>query len=182
MVTLFDLELSRGKLALRIFTAFLFAGLTLFLFYYLPLHISAIASHFVPNMYLPAVNSFASAFASTSLPELGVLLAILVFVETILKGTWVYGALLIVVGSFWILYDLTLYRDGVLFSIAPSTLTLSSGEQLILTSSTQSDIFLFVTLVIIIFVISSFVTIIRGARILWAKYRSSSPLLQQTRI
>jgi hypothetical protein len=167
-VKLFDLEISRARLALRVFTGFILASMTLFLFYYLPLHMGAIAGHFVPTAFVPIVDFAASTFASSTLPLLGALLAILVFTETILKGTWAFGALLIIVGSFWILYDLTLYRAGLLFSnLIPSGITLANGEQLIVSTTSQSDLVLLLTGVIIIFVISSVITIIRGARILY---------------
>jgi hypothetical protein len=175
MVKIFDLELSKKRFALRIVSAFIFTNLTLFIFYYLPLHIGAIASHFLPNMLIPEVNSLASAISSSALPELGALLAILVFVETLIKGSWVYGALLVILGTFWITYDLTLYREGLLFAnLVPSTLTLGNGEQIFLSESAQSTLALMFTGIIILLVISSLFTVISGARILWRKHKAAS--------
>ena len=129
MVRILDIQLSGGQFASRVAAALIFSGLTLFVFYYLPLHIDVIASYFVPRTFIPEINSLAGAFASSTLPELGALLAVLVFVETILKGTWGFGVLLILVGGFWILYDLTLYREGVLFSnLVPGAITVGKGQ------------------------------------------------------
>jgi hypothetical protein len=175
LVRILDLQLSKKDLALRLASALIFAGLILFVFYYLPLHIEAIASYFVPSRFLPEITSLASSFASSTLPALGLLLALLVFTETILRGTWAFGVLLIMIGSFWILYDLTLYREGLLFSgLVPSTINIGGGEQLLVSPSVQSELVFVFTGVIIMFIISSVFTIIRGARILWRKHRAYS--------
>ena len=167
--------MSRGQFASRVAAALIFAGLTLFVFYYLPLHIDAIASYFVPRTFIPEINSLAGAFASSTLPELGALLAVLVFVETILKGTWAFGVVLILVGGFWILYDLTLYKEGLLFAnLVPSAINVGNGQQILLSESAQSELIFLFTGIIILFVISSLFTILRGARILWRKHKAYS--------
>jgi hypothetical protein len=174
MVRIFDLELTRRRLALRVFSAFIFAGLTLFVFYYLPTHIVEIARYFIPDSFIPEINSLSQSFSSSSLPILGILLAILTFVETMIKGSWVFGALLVVLGSFWIFYDLTLYREGLLFSsLMPSTITLGNGQQAVISGSIESQLVLIFTGIIILFVVSSFITTLRGARILWRKHRAT---------
>jgi hypothetical protein len=173
LVRILDIQLSGGQFASRLAAALIFSGLTLFVFYYLPLHIDAIASYFVPRTFIPEINSLAGAFASSTLPELGALLAVLVFVETILKGTWAFGVLLIFVGGFWILYDLTLYREGLLFSsLVPSAITVGNGQRILLSGSAQSELILLFTGIIILFVISSLFTILKGARILWRKHKA----------
>ncbi|MGI0090686.1 MAG: hypothetical protein ACREBS_03165 [Nitrososphaerales archaeon] len=176
MVIILDIQLSGQAFAFRILAALFLAGLDLFVFYYLPLHISTIAPYFVPRIYIPEINSLASSFASSALPALGILFAILVFVEVFLRGTWAFGVLLIILGSFWILYDLTLYREGLLFAnlLPTGGITLGNGEQVVLSGSEQSELLLFFRALIILFVISSLVTIARGVKILLRKRRAHS--------
>lgn len=158
------------------------AGLTLFVFYYLPLNLTRIASPYIPPQYLPELRYIEQSISDSSLPLLGIFLAILTFVDTIIRGSWGYGVILVVMGSFWILYDLSLYKQGLLLSgIAPSTLSFLQGghgqasSSSLLSSTMIADV---LTGIIVLFILSSLITITRGVRILvrWHRKRTAGNL------
>lgn len=170
MVKIIDIEISKLRLAGRIVYGLFWAAIILFFFYYLPMHFQSLLTSQVqvPQAYLPTLNSLAQSFSTSPLPYLGIIIATLAFIEAIINGTWVYGVILIVTGTFWLMFDLALYRSGLLFAnlIPPS---IFSGYQF--SQSTSSLLIEILTAIVIIFVISSAFTIASGVRILARKRR-----------
>ena len=163
MVRLVDIEISKARLAGRIIYGLFWAGLTLFFFYYLPTHFNSLVGPYVPQAYAPAVHYVAQSISNSPLPFLGVALAALAFVEIILKGTWIYGAILIVTGIFWLLFDITLFSRGLLFAnLLPSTII----QNYHLAPGTISAIVWILVIMVVIFVISSLFTIGRGISVI----------------
>ena len=173
MVRIIDIEISNARFAGRIAYAFFWSGLTLFFFYYLPTHIGEFVSLLaprIPQIYVPALQYLGQSFSNSPLPYIGVLIAMLAFVEIIIRGTWVYGVILIVTGLFWIAFDVILFSRGLLFAnLIPSSLL--QTYQI----STQAISLIKWVLVILvsIFVISSIMTITNGARIIVRNRRRS---------
>jgi hypothetical protein len=116
-----DLELSNTKLAVRIIGGLILAGLILFLFYYLPSHLTQIVSPYVSGSYIPYLNNLVSELTNSGIPLLGVLLAVIVFFDVLLKDSWIYGIDLIITGLLFLVYDIFLYRTGQFFSFGPET-------------------------------------------------------------
>lgn len=163
MVHLVDIEISKARLAGRVIYGLFWAGLTLLFFYYLPTHFNSLVGPYVPQAYAPAVQYVAQSISNSPLPFLGIALAALAFIEIILKGTWIYGAILIVTGVFWLLFDITLFSRGLLFAnLLPSSLIQNYN----LAPGTVSAIVWILVIMIAIFVISSLFTIGRGIRII----------------
>lgn len=166
MVRILDIELSRRAFALRIITAVFFAGLTLFFFYYLPLNFAHLVSPYVPQRYIPTVDSIRANLSNSALPVLGLVLAGLTFVETIFRNTWGYGAILVATGSFYIIYDLSLYTQGLLFTgLVPSSL----GT----TTIPADSIAQILEVIILLLIVSSIVSVARGVRILIRHQRTA---------
>ena len=87
----------------------------LLLFYYLPTHLTALASPVIPQQYLPELQGYVSYLTATSIPYLGVLIAIMFFLDAIFSGTWGYGVILAVSGLLFVSYDLILFEHRDLF-------------------------------------------------------------------
>ena len=115
MVRVIDIQISNARFAGRIVYAMFRFSLTMFLFYFLPTHIMAFAS-LVPQTYYQLAQYVATSFSKSALPFLGILIALIVFVEILIKGTWVYGAVLITSALSWLSFDLVLLSKGLLFA------------------------------------------------------------------
>lgn len=162
MVHIIDIEVSGWRLAGRITYGLFIMGLLLFLFYYLPTHLEEMAAPYVPAAYLPALRAISDSLNQSGLPYIGAIIAVLAFVEAIIKGTWVYGVILIVTGIFWLAFDIILYTSGVLFvNLIPQSLTQSYQ----LSGSAEALLKWILVIIIIIFVISSISTIVKGVSI-----------------
>jgi hypothetical protein len=167
MVHLINIEISKKRLIGRIFYGLFWAGLILFFFYYLPTHFEALIAPHVPQVYFPMLESLAQSISQSALPYLGILLAGLAFVETVINGTWVYGVILVITGFFWLIFDIILFSTGLLFSnLLPSSLL----ESYQLSQSETAFIVWMLVFMVIIFVVFSITTIVRGAQIL-VRYR-----------
>ena len=153
MARLADLEISRVHITLRIFAGLALAATVLFLFYYLPSNYSTLFSPLIPHQYLPYVGLFISDMLSSGIPFLGVLLAVIAFFDILLRGTWTYGIILVVTGLIFIAYDVLLFRNGQLF-----TLSSSASES----AAIYSKLSLEITLIIVVFIISTIISIGRG--------------------
>jgi hypothetical protein len=115
MVRVIDINVPAGRFAGRIVYALFRSFLILLLFYYLPTHLLAFLSH-VPETYMQLAQYVASSFSNSPLPFLGMVIALIAFVEIVIKGTWVYGAILISSALAWLSFDLVLLSKGVLFA------------------------------------------------------------------
>ncbi|MGI0090648.1 MAG: hypothetical protein ACREBS_02965, partial [Nitrososphaerales archaeon] len=108
-------QMSNARFIFRIILGFFLALMIILLFYYLPTHLTALASPVVPHEYLPELQGYVSYLTGTSIPYLGLLIAIMFFLDTIFAGTWGYGVILAVSGLLYVSYDLTLFERRSLF-------------------------------------------------------------------
>ena len=162
MVKILNIEVSSGRFILRIFEGLFIAGLILFFFYYFPTPLAEIAGRFVSITPSEAqqISNAGASIASSPLPIIGVLLALLAFINAIIRGTWLYGAILVLTGFFWITFDLYLYFEGLLFAnLFPSTIQQSQIPPQYQVYFSPATITTALTIVIILFMISSLVTI-----------------------
>jgi hypothetical protein len=161
MIRIGDLNLSYARFTLRILAGLILAGLILFLFYYLPSHLTQLLSPYVPEAYIPYLNNIVSALTNTGIPLLGILLAIIIFFDILLKGSWIYGMDLILTGVLFLAYDLFLYRAGKLFSEA-----YQSSQ-----SAIYSEIAPLFDIIIIILIISTVYSIGMGVSLVMKRNR-----------
>ncbi|GEM_PF-873374 len=149
-----NLELSGARLALRVILGLFLAALVLLLFYYVPTHLTALVSPFVPRQYIPYIAEFVSILESPGIPFLGVLLAVVTFFDVLLSGSWIYGVVLILTGVLYLAYDILLFQGGQFFQgLFPQDVTQSSFYQ-------QFSSYL--TLIVILLIIPTFLSIGRG--------------------
>jgi hypothetical protein len=112
--------------------------------------LDAIAAPFVPKSYLPYVNLLVQDLVQSSIPYLGILLAILIFLDTFFKGTWGSGVILIITGFLFLLYDYVLYEQGTFFTgLFPENYTSTN-----LTSDFQNNLNILVLVLILPTVVS----------------------------
>lgn len=153
MVRIGNIEVSKASLAFRIFGGFFLAGLVLFLFYYLPSHLTSVLSPYVPSQYIPYASQIVSIIVNSPIPLLGILLAVSVFFDVLLRGSWLYGIVLIVTGMLFVSYDFFLFRSGQLVSDIFPTQSLGG---------TSSSFLSQLNLIVLILMIPTFISIARG--------------------
>jgi hypothetical protein len=150
-----DLELSSASLALRVISGAALAALVFFAFYYLPANLSALVSGSLTPSNAAAVSSVATALIGST-PIIGLVLAVLVFLGAILRGSKVYGAVLIVIGILFATYTYLLLHGGSIGGALPSNL--SSGA--------SGNFVIDVTLLMVVLLIPSILTVVKGTLLL----------------
>jgi hypothetical protein len=162
-VKIFDLELSNDRFALRVFAAFVFAGLIAFFYYYLTMHVGSLISGYVAESYALRIQNIFAAFGPVGIFQYLIPIFIVsVFFATILKGSWGYGILLVIEGVLYGIYYLYLYETGILFTGLPAGTT--SNVQI--DPTVLTDIGYFLDLITIVFIILTVESIVRGTIII----------------
>ena len=162
MPKILDLELKALSLALRAITAIIVAGITFFLLYYLPANFLNILGQFVPAQALPdpsILNPLLSSLVNPSLPMIGLLLTILVFLECLLRGSKAYGPLLILTGLSFIAYLYLLFHGGTI------TITLPASLLMGISAGVAVDL----TTIMLLLMLPSILNIIKGAVLMTKK-------------
>jgi len=162
MPKILDLELKALSLALRVITGIIAAGITFLLLYYLPANFLNILGQFIPAKALPdpsILNPLLSSLVNPSLPMIGLLLTVLVFLECLLRGSKAYGPILILTGLSFIAYLYLLFQGGTLSMTVPPTflMGISAGVALDLTT------------IMLLFMLPAILTIIKGAVLMTKK-------------
>ena len=169
MPTIGDLHLSSVRFSLRVMVGILFAIFVLLLFYYVPTHLTGLLSPYVPSQYLPYIAQFVSILESPGIPFLGVLLAVITFFDILLRGSWVYGIVLVLTGILFLTYDLLLFQEGQFFQgLFPTQVTQSAFYQRF--SS-------YLTLIVILLIVPTILSIARGVSLI---LRRNSPRVERT--
>jgi hypothetical protein len=114
-VHIIDINVSKAAFAGRIISAFIRSSLILLVFYYVPTHLQLLFSY-VPETYAPIAQYLANTISNTPLPYLGIVIALLAFIETVINSTWVYGVIIILTALSWLSFDLVLLSKGLLFA------------------------------------------------------------------
>jgi len=162
MPKILDLELKASSFALRIVVGIIAAAITFFVLYYLPANLLSILSQFVPAQALPdpsILNPLLSSLVNPSLPMIGLLLTVLVFLECLFRGSKAYGPILMLTGLGFIAYLYLLFQGGTLSMTVPPSLLMgiSAGVALDLTT------------IMLLFMLPAILTIIKGAVLMTKK-------------
>lgn len=152
MPRLLGLDVSGASLALRVVLGIVFGGLALGLLYYIPANLGSMLSSYLPASTKAVATGVVSSLLSPSLPLIGLVAATLVFLGVLLRGTRVYGVILLANGLVFVAYVYTLFQGGTI------TLSLPSG----LPSSLSGSLSLNVGSLMLIFLIAPILTVVKG--------------------
>ncbi|MDE1858606.1 MAG: hypothetical protein KGI26_06050 [Thaumarchaeota archaeon] len=134
MPRLLGLELSGGRLALRAVLAAVFGGLAFIVFYLVPAALGGLISQSAGSAGGTYAASVAGALVSPALPIVGLGVAALVFLGVLLRGTKVYGPILVVLGVVLLVYVYTAFQGGTV------NLAIPKGAQYSATGSVAIDL------------------------------------------
>lgn len=166
MPKLLDLEIGTASLVIRVILGLICAGIVFFIFYYLPVNLKAILD-FVLSTVVPgssnippgATGDLLGAVVSPILPFSGLVLTVVTFLEIVMRGTKIYGPILIVSGSFWLVVLYIVFEGGnIIFALDQS---LFSGLSEII-SNFALRISIGLLPIMLIFMLPSILTIVKG--------------------
>lgn len=120
MVKFLDLEISTARFALRVVYGTVVAGMMLFVLYYVPSNLDQLISRFVPGSYAIPISNAVSSLVGPVLPLIGIALGVLTFLEILFKGTWIYGAFVLLLGATCVTYDYVFFHGGILSISIPA--------------------------------------------------------------
>jgi hypothetical protein len=146
-----DLQLSAASLALRVISGAALAALVFLAFYYLPANLSALVSGSLTPSSAAAVSSVATAIVGST-PIIGLVLAVLVFLGALLRGSKVYGVVLIVIGMLFATYTYLLLHGGLIGGTLPSDLSLGASGNFAID----------VSLLMVVLLVPSILTVVKG--------------------
>ena len=155
MPKILDLELKATSLALRVVIGIIAAAITFFVFYYLPTNLLSLISQFLPAQVLPpssTLDPLLSSIMDPTLPMIGLVLTVLVFLEYLLRGSKAYGTILILTALSLIAYLYLLFNGGTITITLPASLLMG----------TSVDIALDLTFMMILLMLPSILNIIKG--------------------
>jgi hypothetical protein len=163
---LLDLEIGTASLVIRVILGLICAGIVFFIFYYLPVNIKAILD-FILSTVVPGSSSIPPSFTSDVLgiavspilPFSGLVLTVVTFLEIVMRGTKIYGPILIASGSFWLVVLYIVFEGGnIVFALDQS---LFSGLSEILPSFALR-ISIGLIPIMLIFMLPSILTVTKG--------------------
>jgi hypothetical protein len=114
VVRFFGLAVSGRNIVVRFLLAFLFSMFAFVAFVVLPSRIANLASAFFPLTAGTIGATVASSLIAPSEPTLGLLIVLLMFAGVFLRGTNLYGPLLILNGLVYVVLVYTFFRGGLL--------------------------------------------------------------------
>jgi hypothetical protein len=120
MVRLLGLELSSGRLALRAVLAVVVALVAFAFFYLIPAMIPGIAKQLAGSANSSAVSGIVNSLVNPELPAIGLAVTALMFLGVFLRGTKVYGPVLIVLGLALAAYVFAFFQGGTINLAIPS--------------------------------------------------------------
>jgi hypothetical protein len=165
MPKILDLELKASSLALRVIVSIIAAAIMFFVLYYLPANLLSFLSQFVPAQALPppsTLNPLLSSIIDPTLPMIGLLLTVLVFLEYLLRGSKAYGPILILTSLSFIAYLYLFFNGGTMIITLPANLLMGISV----------DIALDLTVIMLLLMLPSILNIIKGIVLMTKK---SSP-------
>jgi|HubBroStandDraft_1064217.scaffolds.fasta_scaffold122939_2 hypothetical protein len=149
------LQLSSASLAIRLVSGAALAALVFLVFYYLPANFSALVSGSLSAGSAAAVSSVATALIGST-PIIGLVLAVLVFLGAVLRGSSAYGVVLILIGSLFAAYTYLLLHGGSIGGTLPSDLSLGAAGNFTID----------VSLLMVVLLIPSLLTVVKGTLLL----------------
>jgi hypothetical protein len=153
------LELSSASLAIRVILGVVLAALTFLVFYYVPANLASIVSGHVPSNSAASASSVTSSLIGSTLPIIGLVLSVLVFLDVVLRGSSAYGVTLILTGLLFAAYTYTALHGGTIGITLPGNLT----------QGATGDITIDVGLLMLVLLIPSLLTVVKGVLLLAVK-------------
>jgi len=150
------LQLSSASLTIRVVSGAVLSALTFVVFYYVPANLASLVSGHLPSSIAPAASNLASALVGSTLPVIGLVLTVLVFLGIVLRGSRPYGMILILTGLLFAAYTYVVMQGGTI------GITLSGS----LPHGASGNIAIDVSLLMLLLLIPSLLTIFKGALLL----------------
>ena len=164
MPRVMNLQLSSATLAIRVVLGIVLAGITFLIFYYLPANLASLISSHISSTNAETVSGMTSSIIGSTLPIIGLVLTVLVFLRVVLMGTNIDGVILILSGVFFAAFTYTALHGGTIAIALPSGL--SQGA--------TGNITIDVSLLMLVLLIPSLLTIVKGALVLAVRSSPSS--------
>lgn len=127
-------EISTGRLILRIAGGFVLFAIAYFLLSYLPEHVLDFISGIVPPEFSDVAAEALSGLLHPLIPLLGLLIAILLFLEVVFHEMRVYGPILIGAGITSTIYVYIAFHGGMIELTFSHLMGLSASASLDLTA------------------------------------------------
>lgn len=150
---------------MRVVLAVVFGGLAAVFLAYLPAMVGSFAKQAAGTANAAAVESVVSALVNPSLPAVGAVVAALVFVGVLLRGTKAYGPVLVVLGLALLAYVYMAFQGGTI------ALTIPQGVQY----SATGTVSIGVSMLMLMFMIAPILTLVKGLVITAMKPGESPP-------
>jgi len=134
MVRMMGLRITGKRLIARLILATVISSIAFFLLFYLPQNITTFASGTILVTRSSIGSQVLSSLVSPTQPTLGVFIAMLVFAGVLLRGSRVFGPILIQNGLAFLLYVYSFFQGGIfhfsatgsVFGVAEASLQLSA--------------------------------------------------------
>jgi len=128
-------------------------------FYYVPANLAGLVSRFLPSGSTTAVSSVASALVGPILPVIGLALTVLVFLATVLRGSSPYGMILVITGLLFVDYTYIIMQGGTIGIDLPGGLPQGASGNISIDAG----------LLMLILLIPSLLTVVKGVLLLMAR-------------
>jgi len=132
------------------------AGLTFLVFYYVPANLASLVSGHLPSSIAPAASNLASALVGSTLPTIGLVLTVLVFLGIVLRGSRPYGMILILTGLLFAAYTYVIMQGGTI------GIKLTGN----LPHGASGNFTIDVSLLMLVLLVPSLITVVKGALLL----------------
>lgn len=168
MPRILGLQLSAGALALRVVLGAITALVTFVVFYYVPANLPSFASGILGSASSTAggvVSGFLKSLINPDLPTVGLLLTLAVFVGVLIRGTRVYGAVVLANGVLFAAYVYLAFQGGTVSITLPSGLPSSAAGTIVIGASTLMYVFL----------LAPILAMVKGALILALPGKGTAP-------
>jgi hypothetical protein len=158
---LLDLEIGTGWLVLRIVAGVLLSAVVFFFLSYVPSNLPLLISKFMPPDLPDAVGQIVSSLIHPFLPFLGAIVSASVFLEVLFRKTKAYGPALIFAGLASTLYVYFAFQGGIITVVIPREFTM--GVQVVAS--------LDITLIMVLCMLPTLLTVLRGAVMSFSRKR-----------
>ena len=122
MLRILGLEITGGRLAMRMLLGGLLAFFTFVILYLLPLDIVELAIGAVPAQMEAQIAPILASLIHPALPPLGLALTPVVFLLIVLRGSKIYGSLVVLEGALSFTYVFFAFQGGIFSVNIPSSL------------------------------------------------------------
>jgi hypothetical protein len=154
MPRILGLELSGRQIVLRVIEAVVLSMLMFVLFFYLPTALPSEISGFVSVTSGGLGSALLSKLIEPTAPTLGLFIVLLVFAAALVRGTRVYGLLLVFNGLAFVIYVYSLFQGGVVQVQAMGNAFGASGASLGLSLN--------LNLIMLAFLVPPTLTVVKG--------------------